>query len=65
MATERNIIKLEKEIKLKMISIKSGVVLPKDSGIGKLLNLLKSIDEVSYDKMLDDYKIIINGLPKR
>lgn len=60
MAREKDILKLEKEIKSKMISIKLGKVLPKDSGIGKLINLMKSFDEPLYDSLLKEYKEILS-----
>lgn len=59
MATEKEIQKLEREIFIKMMSIKSGKVSPKDSGIGKLFNILKGVDEVSYEKHLSEYKEIL------
>jgi len=62
MANERDLIKLEKEIYLKMRKIKSGELLPKDSGIGKMINLMKSFDEPLYDKILSEYKNILASL---
>ena len=62
MTSEKNIIKLEKEIIVKMMNIKSGKITPKDSGIGKMINLMKSIDESLYDKIISDYKLIISSL---
>ena len=62
MASERELIRLEKEIKLKMIAIEKKTLLPKDSGIGKLLNLLKAIDEPLFDKLMSDYKRILSTL---
>jgi len=62
MANERDIIKLEKEIYLKMRKIKSGELLPKDSGIGKMINLMKSFDEPLYDKILSEYKNILASI---
>ena len=62
MTYEKNIIKLEKEIIVKMMNIKSGKITPKDSGIGKMINLMKSIDEPLYDKIISDYKLIISSL---
>lgn len=62
MATEKNILKLEKEIRVKMINIKSGKLLPKDSGIGKLINLMKGIDEVLYDSLMTEYKLVLKNL---
>ena len=62
MASEKDLIKLEKEIRSKMMKIKSGKILPKDSGIGKLINLMKSFDEPLYDKIMVDYKKILDFL---
>lgn len=62
MKNEKNLIKLEKEIYQKIIQIKSGKLLPKDSGIGKLINLLKTLDEPTYDKLLKEYKSALSGL---
>lgn len=62
MASERELIRLEKEIRLKMVSIKSGKLLPKDSGIGRLINLLKSSDEPLYDKIMTEYKQILSSI---
>jgi hypothetical protein len=64
MANEKNIIKLEKEIRVKMMSIKSGKVLPKDSGIGKLINLMKAIDEPLYDSIMIEYKKVLSDIKK-
>jgi hypothetical protein len=62
MKNEKNLIKLEKEIYQKIIQIKSGKLLPKDSGIGKLINLMKTLDEPTYDKLLKEYKSALSGL---
>jgi hypothetical protein len=62
MSTEKNIIKLEKEIRAKMLGIKLGKTLPKDSGIGKLINLMKAFDEPLYDKIMIEYKSILKNL---
>jgi len=59
MRNEKELIKLESEIKRKMIQIKKGLA-PKDSGIGKLINLMKSFDEPLYDKLMIDYKKILS-----
>lgn len=61
MASEKNIIKLEKEIRVKMIQIKNGKITPAESGIGKFINLLKSIDEPLYDKLMAEYKTILKN----
>lgn len=60
MRNEKELIKLESEIKRKMIQIKNGQLTPKDSGIGKLINLMKSFDEPLYDKLMIDYKKILS-----
>lgn len=61
MASEKNIIKLEKEIRVKMIQIKNGKITPAESGIGKFINLMKSIDEPLYDKLMAEYKTILKN----
>ena len=62
MSKERNLIKLEKDIKTKMDLIQNGRLLPKDSGIGKMINLVKTLDEPLYDKILTDYKKVLSNL---
>jgi len=62
MSIERNLIKLEKDIKTKMDLIKIGKLLPKDSGIGKMINLVKTLDEPLYDKIITDYKKVLSNL---
>lgn len=62
MASEKNIIKLEKDIRAKMMQIKSGKITPKDSGIGKNINLMKAIDEPLFEKLMDEYKGILSSL---
>jgi len=44
------------------MNIKSGRVLPKDSGIGKLINLMKAFDEPLYDKTLEEYKEVLKEI---
>lgn len=62
MRNEKNLLRLEKEIRVKMINIKSGNLTPKDSGIGKLINMLKALDEPLYDSTMEEYKKILNNL---
>jgi hypothetical protein len=62
MANERDLNRLEKEIYLKMRAIKNGTLLPKDSGIGKMINLMKSLDEPLYEKILTEYKNVLAAL---
>lgn len=62
MANEKQIIKLEKEIIAKMLAIKNKKTTPKDSGIGKLINLMKSFDEPLYDELMAKYKKTLSEL---
>lgn len=62
MATERDLLKLEKDIKIKMIGIKNRKFTPAESGIGKLINLMKSFDEPLYNKIMIEYKDILSTL---
>ena len=59
--TERELIKLEATIRTKMEDIKSQRVSLKDSGIGGLMNSLKKVDEVLYEKILPEYKIMASN----
>jgi hypothetical protein len=59
MAKERDLIRLEKEIKSKMAQIKNKKLTPSESGIGKLLNLIKSFDEPLFEKLISEYKKIL------
>jgi hypothetical protein len=54
--TERELIKLEATIRIKMEEIKKQRVSLKDSGIGGLMNSLKKVDEALYEKILPEYK---------
>jgi hypothetical protein len=54
--TERELIKLEATIRIKMEEIKKQRVSLKDSGIGGLMNALKKVDEALYEKILPEYK---------
>jgi hypothetical protein len=54
--TERELMKLEATIRNKMEDIKKQRVSLKDSGIGGLMNSLKKVDEVLYEKILPAYK---------
>lgn len=57
--TERELIKLEAQIRSKMKDIKEQKVSLKDSGIGGLMNTLKKVDEASYDRILPEYKKMV------
>jgi len=59
MAKEKDLIRLEKEIKSKMVQIKNKKMTPAESGIGKLLNLMKSFDEPLFEKLISEYKKIL------
>lgn len=52
----------EKLIKTKMLAIKSKNLTPKDSGIGKLINKLKLMNEPLYDELLAEYKKILYSI---
>ncbi len=64
MATERDLIRLEKEIKSKMIQIKNRKLTPVESGIGRLLNMMKSFDEPLFEKLINEYKDILKLINK-
>ena len=57
--TDREVIKLEATIRMKMEEIKKQRVSLKDSGIGGLMNTLKKVDEAAYQKILPDYKPMV------
>ena len=62
MASEKELIKLEKEIRSKMIQIKNRKLTPVESRIGKLLNMMKPLDEPLYEKIITEYKQILQNL---
>ena len=64
MARERDLIRLEKEIKSKMIQIKNRNLTPAESGIGRLLNMMKSFDEPLFEKLINEYKDILKLINK-
>ncbi|HEY8933896.1 MAG TPA: hypothetical protein VIM65_01695 [Cyclobacteriaceae bacterium] len=57
--TERELIKLESTIRMKMEDIRRQRVSLKDSGIGALMNSLKKADEALYDKIMPEYKKMV------
>ncbi len=59
---DKTIFKLEKDITAKMFAIKIGKITPKDSEIGKALNLMKSLDEPLYDTLLANYKALLEKI---
>lgn len=64
MKNEKNLTKLEKEIRGKMMQIKSGKITPADSGIGKLINLMKSFDEPLHGQIMNEYKQLLTTIKK-
>jgi hypothetical protein len=62
MAREKDIIRLEKEIKSKMFQIKNKKLTPSESGIGRLINLMKAFDEPLFNKLMSDYKQILKDI---
>ena len=50
---------LEKKIRGLMSQIKIGKLKPEDSGIGKLFAGLKTIDEATWETLINEYKTII------
>ena len=57
--TERELRKLEGTIRSKMEDIKKQRVSLRDSGIGGLMNTLKKVDEALYDKIMPEYKEMV------
>lgn len=47
-----------------MEDIRSHRVTLKDSGIGGLMNMLKKVDEVVYEKILPEYKKMVEDLKR-
>ena len=43
-----------------MIQIKNGKITPAESGIGKLINLMKKFDEPLFSKLITEYKEILS-----
>ncbi len=57
--TERELRKLEATIRSKMEEIKKQRVTLKDSGLGGLMNTLKKVDEALYEKIMPEYKRMV------
>jgi hypothetical protein len=57
--TEKDLRKLEGTIRKKMEDISAQRVSLKDSGIGGLMNQLKKVDEALYEKILPEYKKMV------
>lgn len=53
------IIKLERDIKGRMIAISNKTKTPAEAGVGKLMSSLKSLDEVAHDKLMQEYKQLL------
>lgn len=56
---DRDLRKLEATIRLKMEEIKKQKVTLKESGIGGLMNSLKKVDEALYEKIMPEYKKMV------
>ena len=56
--------RIERNINSKMKQIKTNRVSIGESNIGTQFKVLKSLDEASYEKLMGDYKRVINGLNK-
>lgn len=54
--TDREIKKLEFTIRAKMEEIKKQKTTLKDSGLGRLMNIMKKADEALYEQILPEYK---------
>jgi hypothetical protein len=59
MMSEKDLRRLEANIRTKMEEIKKQRVSLKDSGIGSLMNMLKKADEALYEKILPEYKKMV------
>lgn len=62
MAKEKDIIKLEKDIIAKLLAIKNKKVTPAESGIGKLINVMKECDEHLHGQLMNRYKTLLSEL---
>ncbi len=64
MSNERTLKSLEKRITNKIRMVKMGNLSPGESGIGRLLKLIKPLDEVLYSRTLKEYKVVYLKLEK-
>lgn len=55
---------IERNIKTKMKQIRNHEVTVAESGIGKQFNVLKDLDEASYEKLLKEYVQLHNDMKK-
>ena len=60
--TEKDIIKLERNIDAKIKKIGNKTLTPKESKIGTLFKLLGEVDEVSYIRRMNNYKNVLKKL---
>ena len=58
---EKLLRKTEKEIRVGIKAIREGKKTPKESGLGKMLNAMKNLDEPLYDVLMKDYKKALNS----
>lgn len=61
---DKKIDDIERKIISAMHQIKKGTSSPKESKIGLLFNQLKPIDQALYEKLLEEYKIILASWKK-
>ena len=59
LVTERELIKLEATIRNKMEEVSKQRVSLRDSGLGGLMNTLRKVDEALYEKILPEYKKMV------
>ena len=64
MVLERQIRQIEMNIKRKMKQIKNGEISIKESKIGIQFNALKDYDQASYEKLIQEYKSLIQKIQK-
>lgn len=62
--TEKDIIKLERNIDAKMKQIGNKTLTPKESKIGVLFRHLQAADEVSYTQRMLKYKNVLKNLDR-
>ena len=55
---------IERNIKTKMKQIRNREITVAESGIGKQFNVLKDLDEASYEKLLKEYVQLHNDMKK-
>jgi len=59
---ERLLYKTEKAIIAGIMKIKNGKISPVESGVPRMLNAIKKLDEPLYDELLEKYKKAIGNI---